>query len=116
MLDRVEGIDGLFCAVGFSGHGFKLSPMIGAVMAELMSRVSTDGRASTIDVTGWSGVPATGPLRRRRAARLTLQHERAGVVGAGPPIRNAARVVVVMRVGLCTGRSGRLGRLTRPER
>ena len=45
VLDRVEGIDGLFCAVGFSGHGFKLSPMIGAVMAELM----VDGRASTIE-------------------------------------------------------------------
>ena len=30
VLDKVvEGIDGLFCAVGFSGHGFKLSPMIG---------------------------------------------------------------------------------------
>ena len=45
VLDRVEGIDGLFCAVGFSGHGFKLSPMIGAVMAELM----LEGQASTID-------------------------------------------------------------------
>ena len=45
VLDRVEGIDGLFCAVGFSGHGFKLSPMIGAVMAELM----LDGQASTIE-------------------------------------------------------------------
>ena len=45
VLDRVEGIDGLFCAVGFSGHGFKLSPMIGAVMAELM----LDGWASTIE-------------------------------------------------------------------
>ena len=45
VLDRVEGIDGLFCAVGFSGHGFKLSPMIGAVMAEL----TLEGQASTID-------------------------------------------------------------------
>ncbi len=45
VLDRVEGVDGLFCAVGFSGHGFKLAPMVGAVMAELI----LDGRASTID-------------------------------------------------------------------
>ena len=45
VLDEVEGIDGLYCAVGFSGHGFKLSPMIGAVMAELI----VDGRASTVD-------------------------------------------------------------------
>ena len=47
ILDRVEGIDGLYCAVGFSGHGFKLSPMIGVVMAEII----TGGRATTIDVS-----------------------------------------------------------------
>jgi sarcosine oxidase subunit beta len=33
--------------VGFSGHGFKLSPMIGVVMAEII----TGGRATTIDVS-----------------------------------------------------------------
>ena len=47
ILDRVKGIEGLYCAVGFSGHGFKLSPMIGVVMAELI----TQGRATTIDVS-----------------------------------------------------------------
>ena len=47
VLDRVEGIEGLYCAVGFSGHGFKLSPMIGIVMAELI----LDGKATTIDIS-----------------------------------------------------------------
>jgi len=47
VLDRVDGIDGLYCAVGFSGHGFKLSPMVGAVMAEMV----LDGTATTIDVS-----------------------------------------------------------------
>jgi glycine/D-amino acid oxidase-like deaminating enzyme len=47
ILDRVEGIEGLYCAVGFSGHGFKLSPMIGVVMAELVA----DGHASSIDIS-----------------------------------------------------------------
>ena len=28
VLDRVDGIEGLYLSVGFSGHGFKLSPMI----------------------------------------------------------------------------------------
>ncbi len=37
ILDRVPGIEGLYCAVGFSGHGFKLSPMIGQTMAELIT-------------------------------------------------------------------------------
>ena len=36
ILDRVEGIEGLYFAVGFSGHGFKESPMIGRSMAELI--------------------------------------------------------------------------------
>ena len=66
VLDRVEGVDGLYCAVGFSGHGFKLSPTVGAVMAELI----TDGRASTIDHELVSGLRlgrfAEGePLRSR---------------------------------------------------
>ena len=48
VLDRVDGIDGLHVAVGFSGHGFKLSPMIGAVMSELI----TEGEATSIDISG----------------------------------------------------------------
>ena len=46
ILDRVPGIDGLYCAVGFSGHGFKLSPMVGLTMAELI----VQGEASSIDI------------------------------------------------------------------
>ena len=47
VLDHVEDVDGLYCAVGFSGHGFKLSPMIGVVMAELI----TEGKASSVDIS-----------------------------------------------------------------
>ena len=47
VMDRVEGVEGLYLAVGFSGHGFKLSPMIGVAMAELI----TQGQATTIDVS-----------------------------------------------------------------
>ena len=36
ILDRV-GPDGLFVAVGFSGHGFKLSPEVGRLLAEYMA-------------------------------------------------------------------------------
>ncbi len=59
ILDRVPGIEGLYCAVGFSGHGFKLSPMIGASMAELIAQ----GRATTIDLS---------PLRFTRFAEGDL--------------------------------------------
>ena len=47
ILDRVPGIEGLYCAAGFSGHGFKLSPAIGQAMAELI----TQGRAASVDLT-----------------------------------------------------------------
>jgi sarcosine oxidase subunit beta len=36
ILDQLGSLEGLFCAVGFSGHGFKLSPVIGQWMAQLI--------------------------------------------------------------------------------
>ena len=59
VLDRVQGVDGAYCAVGFSGHGFKLAPMIGAVMSELV----TEGQATSVDIT---------PLRMSRFAEGDL--------------------------------------------
>jgi sarcosine oxidase subunit beta len=47
ILDRLPGLEGAYCAVGFSGHGFKLSPVVGQLMAELI----VDGKASTLDIT-----------------------------------------------------------------
>ena len=47
VMDRVEGIDGLYICTGFSGHGFKLSPMVGVLMAELILK----GVATTIDIS-----------------------------------------------------------------
>jgi sarcosine oxidase subunit beta len=55
ILDRLPGIEGAFCAVGFSGHGFKLSPVVGQLMAELV----VDGKANTLDIA---------PLRLARFA------------------------------------------------
>ncbi|MFQ6028852.1 MAG: NAD(P)/FAD-dependent oxidoreductase [Dehalococcoidia bacterium] len=63
ILDRVPGIDGLFCAVGFSGHGFKLSPAIGKAMAELIAQ----GESTSIDLT---------PLRYSRFAERDLLSSR----------------------------------------
>ena len=36
ILSKINGIEGLYVAVGFSGHGFKLSPMIGQVMGDII--------------------------------------------------------------------------------
>ena len=37
IIDAVPGIDGLFCALGFSGHGFKLGPVVGEMVADLVA-------------------------------------------------------------------------------
>ena len=36
VLDAAPGLDGLYVACGFSGHGFKLAPMIGKLLAQLL--------------------------------------------------------------------------------
>ena len=59
IVDRVDGIDGLYVCTGFSGHGFKLSPTVGICMAELI----LDGAARTVDIT---------PLRISRFAEGDL--------------------------------------------
>jgi len=46
ILDKIPGIEGAYCAVGFSGHGFKMSPIVGQLMAELI----VDGKANTLDI------------------------------------------------------------------
>jgi sarcosine oxidase subunit beta len=55
ILDRLPGLEGGYCAVGFSGHGFKMSPIVGQLMAELI----VDGKAAALDIA---------PLRLARFA------------------------------------------------
>ena len=59
IIDSVDGIDGLFVCSGFSGHGFKLAPAVGTVMAELI----TQGESTTVDIA---------PLKMNRFANGTL--------------------------------------------
>jgi sarcosine oxidase subunit beta len=47
ILDRLPGVDGAYCAVGFSGHGFKMSPIVGQLLTELI----IDGQATTLELT-----------------------------------------------------------------
>jgi glycine/D-amino acid oxidase-like deaminating enzyme len=65
------GTAGLHYAVGFSGHGFKLSPVVGILMAEQV----LDGRARTIDITPYR-------LERFRDGQaLRVAYPGAGVMG-----------------------------------
>ncbi len=48
VLGPVDGVDGLHIAYGFSGHGFKLSPMVGKVLAQTILDQQTD-----VDISGY---------------------------------------------------------------
>jgi glycine/D-amino acid oxidase-like deaminating enzyme len=36
IIDKLDYVPGLYCAVGFSGHGYKLSPIIGDLMSQFV--------------------------------------------------------------------------------
>jgi len=63
ILDRVDGLDGLYVATAFSGSGFKIAPAVGTCMAELI----LDGQAKTVDIRAFGlrrfleGKPLEGP-------------------------------------------------------
>ncbi|MGE0310287.1 MAG: NAD(P)/FAD-dependent oxidoreductase [Lautropia sp.] len=42
VLGRLDGLDGLVVGYGFSGHGFKLSPAVGCVLAQAALGLQTD--------------------------------------------------------------------------
>ena len=47
IVDRAHGVDGMYLAVGGSGHSFKLAPAIGQCLAEMIAT----GTATTVDIT-----------------------------------------------------------------
>ena len=59
IIGRLPGVEGAFCAAGFSGHGFKMSPAVGELMAEMV----IDGGAQAFDIH---------PLRATRFAEGEL--------------------------------------------
>lgn len=45
VIDQIPEVRGFFCAVGFSGHGFKLGPAVGKIVSELVR----EGRCTSYD-------------------------------------------------------------------
>ena len=66
VLDECPGVNGLFIALGFSGHGFKLSPVIGICMANMIEN-------------GKSAAPELRPFRATRWAEGAPIVARSGV-------------------------------------
>jgi glycine/D-amino acid oxidase-like deaminating enzyme len=69
VLGAVDGIEGLFIAAGFSGHGFKLSPALGEVLAALII-----GEQPAVDVSAFR-------LSRFAEGRLLRGHHAQGILG-----------------------------------
>jgi sarcosine oxidase subunit beta len=47
VIDRIDGVPGLLCAFGFSGHGFKIAPAVGRIVSELV----VDGACRSYDIS-----------------------------------------------------------------
>ncbi len=41
IIDALKEVPGLYCAVGFSGHGYKLSPVIGDLVSQMVTGAAT---------------------------------------------------------------------------
>jgi len=70
VIGRIPEVEGFYCAVGFSGHGFKLGPAMGTAMSELV----LEGQCHTYDLT---------PFRyaRFRDGRLTRGAYEYSIIG-----------------------------------
>ena len=49
VIDKIAETDGFYCAFGFSGHGFKLSPAVGIIMSELV----LSGQCTSYDISSF---------------------------------------------------------------
>ena len=67
LLGKVDEVEGFYVAGGFSGHGFKLSPMVGKCMAELI----LGGAAVSVDIR------PIRPGRYKDGERFRSKYERA---------------------------------------
>ena len=72
IVDRV-GPDGLFVAVGFSGHGFKLSPEVGRLLAEYVATARRPEELEALRAARFrerNAVRPEAPFPERRGPRL----------------------------------------------
>ncbi len=47
VIDRIDRVQGFYCAFGFSGHGFKIGPAVGRIVSDLV----VDGQCSRYDIS-----------------------------------------------------------------
>ncbi len=89
-----SSVEGLWLCAGFSGHGYKISPSVGELMADLIVAGASrhpdidhrDFRWERFGERGPPGEPA--PLRGRGPDALKPQPGSAGRVGRRVPVGN----------------------------
>jgi sarcosine oxidase, subunit beta len=73
IIDRLNHVPGLYCAVGFSGHGYKLSPIIGELMSQFILGEQTE-QVKLLDIFRFSrfqdNALVKAPLSYARAGGL----------------------------------------------
>ena len=65
VLDGVPDVDGLFCAAGFSGHGFGIGPAVGHAMAARLT-----GRAPHLDLSPFALARFSGDMAPQSGLEL----------------------------------------------
>lgn len=70
VIDRIPEVEGFYCACGFSGHGFKIGPAVGRIVAELV----VDGHCSSYDI----GLFRYSRFQEQRSSRGTYAF---GIIG-----------------------------------
>jgi sarcosine oxidase subunit beta len=63
IIGHLPGVDGLFCAIGFSGHGFQQAPTVGRILSELILDGGTDFDLSPFVHDRFEGPLAKGETR-----------------------------------------------------
>jgi Glycine/D-amino acid oxidases (deaminating) len=63
ILGAIGGLDGLYLATGFSGHGFMLAPAVGEIMAQLIGGSKIDPLLQDFSIERFSGSPVIEGLQ-----------------------------------------------------
>ncbi len=63
ILGGIQGLDGLYLATGFSGHGFMLAPAVGEIMANLIAGAVVDPLLQEFSVQRFASNPSTEGLQ-----------------------------------------------------
>ncbi len=63
IIGHIPGIEGFYCAIGFSGHGFQHGPAVGRILSDLISDGRTQFDLTPFSPDRFTGAPLQGEKR-----------------------------------------------------